>query len=82
MRHGAAPALDTGIGRIIRHRMKTVVAIPDPVFKSGERLRPRLCVSRSKLYDLALQETIERQADREIARRLDAACLPRGEGSA
>lgn len=61
--------------------MKTAVSIPDPVYKSGEKLRKKLGLSRSKLYARALEGLIERLDDDEITRRLNEAYGPHGEGS-
>ena len=52
--------------------MKTAVSIPDPVFRAGELLAKRLKMPRSRLYALALTDYIERHADENITRRLNA----------
>lgn len=52
--------------------MKTAVSIPDPVFRAAELLAKRLKLPRSRLYALALADYVERHADDDITRRLDA----------
>ena len=53
--------------------MKTAVSIPDPVYRAGELLAKRLKMPRSHLYALALADYVERHADDDITRRLNAA---------
>ena len=52
--------------------MKTAVSIPDAVFRAGELLAKRLKLPRSRLYALALADFVERHADEDITRRIDA----------
>jgi len=52
--------------------MKTAVSIPDPVYRAGEVLAKRLKLPRSRLYALALADYIERHADDDVTRRLNA----------
>ena len=40
--------------------MKTAISIPDPVFRSAERLAARLGLSRSELYCRALKDLLAR----------------------
>ena len=52
--------------------MKTAVSIPEAVFRAGELLAKRLKLRRSRLYALALADFVERHADEDITRRLNA----------
>ena len=52
--------------------MKTAVSIPDGVFRAGELLAKRMKLRRSRLYSLALADFVERHADEDITRRLNA----------
>ena len=52
--------------------MKTAVSLPDPVFRSAERLAARMGVSRSELYCRALRELLDRHDAAAITARLDA----------
>jgi len=61
--------------------MKTAISIPDPVFKSAERLASRLRVSRSELYSKALQAFLEEHRDDLITSRLNEIYGPGAEGS-
>ncbi|MCC6155007.1 MAG: ribbon-helix-helix protein, CopG family [Candidatus Hydrogenedentes bacterium] len=40
--------------------MKTAISLPDPMFKKAERLAKRLGVSRSELYQQAIEALLER----------------------
>jgi metal-responsive CopG/Arc/MetJ family transcriptional regulator len=51
--------------------MKTAISLPDPVFRSAERLASRLGVSRSELYCRAIRELLERNDQEAIRRQLD-----------
>jgi hypothetical protein len=59
-------------GRGYNSGMKTAVSIPDEVFRAGESLARRLKLPRSRLYALALADFVERHADEDITRRLNA----------
>ena len=52
--------------------MKTVVSMPGALFRAGEPLSKRLKFPRSRLYALALADFVERHADGDITRRLNA----------
>ena len=52
--------------------MKTAISIPDPLFREAERLTKRLCIPRSQLYALALEEYLQRQRSKGIKEALDA----------
>ena len=51
--------------------MKTAVSLPDPIFRSAERLAEKLGVSRSELYCRALRELLDRNDDDTVRKRLD-----------
>ena len=51
--------------------MKTAISIPDPVFRSTEKLAARLGVSRSQLYTKALSALVEKHRDDLVKTRLD-----------
>ena len=52
--------------------MKVALSIPDEIFESGETLRRRLGVSRSRLYATALAEFVAKNRGRKITERLNA----------
>jgi len=51
--------------------MKTAISIPDPVFKSAEKLAARLGVSRSQLYARALASLVEQHSEDVITAKLN-----------
>ncbi len=61
--------------------MKTAISIPDPVFKSGEKLRKRLKLSRSALYARAIADMVRRYREDPVTRRLNEVYGPNGDGS-
>lgn len=52
--------------------MKTAVSLPDPVFRSADRLAARLGISRSELYCRAIKDLLARHAEAGITEQLDA----------
>ncbi len=52
--------------------MKTAVSIPDPLFASAERMAKRLGISRSELFQRALEEFVRRRQADAITAMLDA----------
>ena len=62
--------------------MKTAFSLPNPLFKSGERLRKKLRLSRSQAYRQALAEWILRRGEDPIVKKLNAIYGPGGEESA
>ena len=52
--------------------MKTAVSLPDPVFRSADRLAARLGVSRSELYCRAIKELLARHEHAAVTEQLDA----------
>ena len=61
--------------------MKTAISIPDPVFRSAERLAARLGVSRSELYCRALRDLLARHDEAAITAQLDHVYGSPGENS-
>ena len=52
--------------------MKTAISLPDPVFRSADRLAARLGISRSELYRRAIQDLLARHEAASVTERLDA----------
>ena len=52
--------------------MKTAVSLPDPVFRSAERLARTLGISRSELYCRAIKDLIARHDAAAVTEQLDA----------
>jgi len=61
--------------------MKTAVSIPDPVFRSADKLAARLGVSRSELYAKALAAIVERHSEELVTSQLNEIYGPGGEES-
>jgi metal-responsive CopG/Arc/MetJ family transcriptional regulator len=59
-------------------QMKTAISIPDPVFRSAERLADRLGISRSELYCRAVKDLLERHDQVTITARLNEIYGPSG----
>ncbi len=51
--------------------MKTAISIPDPIFKSAEKLAHRLGMSRSELYVKALSKFIQEKRSDKVTERLN-----------
>jgi metal-responsive CopG/Arc/MetJ family transcriptional regulator len=51
--------------------MKTAISIPDSLFSAGERLARRLGISRSRLYQMAVREFLDRHGDTGVTEGLD-----------
>jgi metal-responsive CopG/Arc/MetJ family transcriptional regulator len=54
--------------------MKTAVSIPEPVFRSAERLARRLKKSRSQLYAEAIAEYVARRDPEAVTEAMNAVC--------
>ena len=52
--------------------MKTAVSIPDSVFDAAEQVSKRLGVSRSRLYTMAVERLLKKEASRGVRQALDA----------
>jgi len=61
--------------------MKTVVSIPDEVFRGAERLARRAKTSRSRLYGDALREYLARHAPDEVTETMNRAVAEVGEAN-
>lgn len=51
--------------------MKTAVSIPDPIFKSADRLARKLKMSRSRLYAVAVESFVQRHDQDAIIAKLN-----------
>ncbi len=58
--------VDSGITLVILFAMKTAISIPDPVFKTAERLAKRLGLSRSELYVRAISSYVEKHRSQKV----------------
>lgn len=61
--------------------MKTAISIPEPVFRSAEKLATRLGVSRSELYSKAVAALVEKHREDLVTAQLNEVYGPVGEGS-
>jgi hypothetical protein len=61
--------------------MKTAISIPDEDYRTGERLRKRLRLSRSELYARAVRELAARYKEHPVTRKLNEVYGPDGAGS-
>jgi metal-responsive CopG/Arc/MetJ family transcriptional regulator len=51
--------------------MKATVSIPDPIFETADKLARHVCVSRSRLYSIALQRFIQDHDDEAITAKVN-----------
>lgn len=51
--------------------MKTAISIPDPIFKTAERLAKRLGLSRSELYVRAISSYVEKHKSQKVTELLN-----------
>lgn len=51
--------------------MKTAISIPDPLFRSAERLAARLGISRSELYCRAVKDLLAQHDQAMVTSRLN-----------
>ena len=59
--------------------MKTAISIPDPLFGAAERLAKRLGLSRSELFQRALQAFLQEHNDDGVTEALDKIYGPTSE---
>jgi hypothetical protein len=52
--------------------MKTAISLPDPVFRSADRLAARMGISRSELYCRAIKDLLARHEGTAVTEQLDA----------
>jgi len=52
-------------------RMKTAVSIPDRLFGRAERVKRRLRISRSEVYQRAIEAFVNNQEDQSVTERLN-----------
>lgn len=62
-------------------RMKTVISLPDPLFRSAERLAKRLKVSRSALSATAVAADVGQHDRQRVTARLNEVYREGGEDS-
>ncbi len=51
--------------------MKTAISIPDPIFKTAERLARRLGITRSYLYTKAVTEYVQKHKNDKVCEKLN-----------
>ncbi len=59
--------------------MKTAISLPDKLFKEAEREAKRRGVTRSKLYQTALERLIKHRDDDAITKRINEAIAKYGD---
>jgi len=52
--------------------MKTAISIPDPLFEAAEQMAKRLGVSRSELFQRAVQEFLREHREAGVTEALNA----------
>ena len=61
--------------------MKTAISLPDPLFEAAERLAKRMGISRSELFQRAVQAFLQEHKDEGVTEALDQVYgRPSGEG--
>ena len=73
--------LDYSITSVILASMKTAISLPDPLFRSAERLAKRLKVSRSALYATAIADYVAHHQRKSVTERLNEVYGEGGEDS-
>ncbi len=63
--------IDTGITIVILMGMKTAISIPEPIFKTADRLAKRLGMSRSELYVRAISNYVEEHSGQKVTELLN-----------
>ena len=51
--------------------MKTAISLPEPLFQAAERLAKRMGLSRSVLFQRALQTYLQRHQDADVTEALN-----------
>ena len=69
---GILRGIDRSITRVILASVKTAISIPDPLFQAAERLARRLGVSRSELFQRAVQSLLEKHDDASVTGALNS----------
>jgi metal-responsive CopG/Arc/MetJ family transcriptional regulator len=54
--------------------MKTAISIPDPIFRSAERLANQMKKTRSQLYSEAVREYLARHDPDRVTEQINAVC--------
>ena len=52
--------------------MKTVISIPDKVFRSADSLAKRLGLSRNQLYSTAISEYLSKHQGKQVTQKLNS----------
>ena len=52
--------------------MKTAISVPDPIFRSANRLAKRLHVSRSRLFSTAVDQYVRAHQTENVTDKLNA----------
>jgi metal-responsive CopG/Arc/MetJ family transcriptional regulator len=60
--------------------MKTAISLPDPLFKSAERVAHRLRMSRSRFFAAAASHYIREVRRNDVTERLNAVYCGKGQG--
>ncbi len=63
--------IDSGITIVILMGMKTAISIPEPIFKTADRLAKRLGMSRSELYVRAISNYVEEHSGQKVTELLN-----------
>jgi len=67
---GFSIPVDRSITLVVLIRMKTAISLPDPLFRSADRLAKRLKVSRSALYANAIADYVAHHQSKSVTERL------------
>jgi hypothetical protein len=63
--------LDVGITAVILSDVKTAISIPDALFESADRVAEHLGISRSELYQRAIERYLRDHSQRVVTERLN-----------
>jgi hypothetical protein len=73
--------VDYSITSVILVYMKTAISLPDPLFRSADRLAKHLKVSRSALYATAIADYVAQHQRKSVTERLNEVYGEGGEDS-
>ncbi|MGO9266717.1 MAG: ChpI protein [Candidatus Binataceae bacterium] len=65
---------------VILLRVKTAISIPDPLFRTAERLAKRLGIPRSRLYAQAIERYVADAEENGVTARLNEVYAGSGSG--
>ena len=63
--------LEFGMTQVILDGVKTAISIPDPLFRTADRLAKRLRIPRSRLYAQAIERYVADFQDHGVTARLN-----------